>query len=105
MDRSLVFKPIGDAFKAIGGLFGLETDIPDDLDSTNRGALINTNSNIAPIPVIYGRKKIGGIRALPPTTAGPNNQYLYFTLVLCEGEIEAIDDIYIDDVLSTDNRF
>ncbi|WP_445779136.1 phage tail protein, partial [Shewanella sp.] len=32
-------------------------------------------------------------------TSGTNNTYLYLCLILCEGEVEEIGDIYIDDVL------
>ena len=81
------------------------TNLQDkDFTDKQQGYLLNKDSNIQPIPVIYGERKIGGTRVFV-STSGSTNQYLYVILVLCEGEIKAIDDIYIDDVISTDARF
>jgi hypothetical protein len=33
------------------------------------------------------------------------NEYLYIALALCEGEVEEIGDVYINDVLSTDSKY
>ncbi len=48
------------------------------------------------IPVVYGERKIGGTRVFVETS-GTDNEFLYIALVLCEGEIESVDKIYIDD--------
>ena len=37
-------------------------DTPGGFDAYNTGTMINKQSNTAHIPVVYGRKKIGGIR-------------------------------------------
>ena len=39
------------------------------------------------------------------SNSGGDNTYLYIILALCEGEIEAITDVYLDDILSTDNKW
>jgi hypothetical protein len=59
---------------------------------------------LAQIPVIYGERKIGGTRVFVETS-GTDNQYLYIALVLCEGEIDSIGSIYINDKLSTHQDF
>ncbi len=61
-----------------------------------RGVLINKQSNNAQIPVVYGRRKVGITRVFVESS-GTNNQYLYIAGVVCEGEIEEIEEIYIDD--------
>ena len=48
------------------------------------------------IPVVYGERKVGGTRVFVETS-GSDNEFLYIALVLCEGEIESVDKIYIDD--------
>lgn len=69
-----------------------------------QGMLINTASNVAPLPVVYGTRRVGGTRVFT-NTSGANNEYLHIIVALCEGEISAISNIYIDDVLSTDAKF
>ena len=58
--------------------------------------MLNKQSNDASIPVIYGERLIGGTRVFVETS-GTDNQYLYIALVLCEGEIEDITEIRVDD--------
>ena len=60
------------------------------------GVLVNKQSNNAQIPVIYGTRLVGGTRVFLETS-GTDNQYLYGALVLCEGEINAITKIYVED--------
>jgi hypothetical protein len=69
-----------------------------------QGILLNETSNIDPIPVVYGTRKVGGSRVLCETS-GSSNEYLHIVIALCEGEINAITNIYLDDVLSTDAKF
>lgn len=97
-----------------------------------RGVLVNKESNIEQIPVIYGERRVGGVRVFVSTdgtykevasvdkwhsdydpdtesyatiTDTPTNQYLYIALVLCEGEVESITDIYVDDLPITDSKY
>ena len=83
--------------------YALKPDI-EDIEADNDGALVNKQSNLAQIPVIYGERKIGGTRVFVETS-GTDNQYLYIALVLCEGEIDSIGSIYINDKLSTHQDF
>jgi hypothetical protein len=72
-------------------------DIPDfDTPEEERGVLINKQSNNAPIPVVYGRRQVGITRVFVESS-GTDNEYLYMAGVVCEGEIEEIEQIFIDD--------
>jgi hypothetical protein len=61
-----------------------------------RGVLINKQSNNAQIPVVYGRRKVGITRVFVESS-GSDNEYLYIAGVVCEGEIQEIEEIYLDD--------
>ena len=69
-----------------------------------QGMLINTSSNVAALPVIYGYRRVGGTRVLTQVS-GANNEYLHIIIALCEGEIDSVPNIYIDNVLTTDAKF
>jgi hypothetical protein len=69
-------------------------DFTQDAEAT--GVLVNKQSNNANIPVIYGTRLVGGVRTFLETS-GNDNQYLYGALVLCEGEINGITKIYVED--------
>ncbi len=66
--------------------------------------LLNTVSNNAPIPIIYGERRVGGTIVFKDTQTGSRKR-LYYALVLCEGGVESVTDIKIDDVPITDARF
>ena len=82
----------------------LSTDTEKDTSKKYEGTLLNKQSNNAQIPVVYGQRRVGGTRVFL-ASSGDDNLYLYVVLVLCEGEIEEIGDIYINDVISTDARY
>ncbi len=69
-----------------------------------QGILINSQSNVDPIPVIYGRRRVGGTRVFIEVS-GSSNEYLHLVLVLSEGPVTAIDNVYLDDVLSSEAKF
>lgn len=70
-----------------------------------KGVLVNKESNVEPIPVIYGTRRVGGTRVFVHTQGGDKNRFLYICLVLCEGEVDDVYDIKIDDYDLTDPRF
>ena len=93
---SKLFKPITDF---LGDMIGFLTGVDfDDIENQAPAVLVNKQSNVAALPVIYGRRKVGGVRVYIGT-GGNKNKYLYIALELCEGEIEAIESIYINDLL------
>ncbi len=72
------------------------------------GVLINKESNIEPIPVIYGERRVGGVRVFVSTrdaSGGDPNEFLYIALAMAEGEVESITDIHIDDNPITDSKY
>ena len=72
-------------------------EIPEfQQDTQAQGVLVNKQSNNANIPVVYGTRKVGGVRVFLETS-GTDNQYLYGALVMCEGEINAITSVIVDD--------
>ena len=78
--------------------WAIDEVLGESFENDNKGILLNKSSNNAPIPVVYGERKVGGIRSFVGTS-GTDNTHLWIVLTLAEGEIESIDDIYIDDVL------
>ena len=92
-------------FKAISWLIPTP-DIPDfgvgEFDDFERGILLNKQSNDAAIPVVYGERLIGGTRVFLETS-GTDNEFLYMALVMCEGEINSIQEIRVDDKVVTFN--
>ncbi len=91
---------------AIGWLFArsMKPDVPDfgtnDFEETERGILVNKQSNNACVPVIYGERLVGGTRVFVETS-GTDNTYLYVALVLSEGEVNSIEQIRVDDKVVT----
>lgn len=99
---SKLLKPITNL---IGEVLGFLTGTDFDDQQEASGVLVNKQSNIEPIPIIYGRRKVGGVRAFISTGGGKKNEYLYIALILSEGEIDAIEEIYINDTLHTDEKY
>ena len=81
-----------------------QPDFGDDPASAASGMLINKSANDAPIPVIYGSRRVGGTRVLMEIT-GTDNEYLHMVLAMSEGEIDSFENIYLNEVLSTDAKF
>tara|TARA_R110001606_G_scaffold350224_1_gene500324 strand:- start:797 stop:4195 length:3399 start_codon:yes stop_codon:yes gene_type:complete len=72
------------------------------------GVLVNKESNIEPIPVIYGERRVGGVRVFVSTkdvSGGDKNEFLYIALAMAEGEVESITNIHIDDEPITNAKF
>jgi hypothetical protein len=106
IEKKIVNPIINAVTGIVGEVVSWFVDIPEspDFAGQQEGFLVNKQSNVAPIPVVYGERKIGGTRVFV-ATSGSNNQYLYLVIVLCEGEIQSIGDVYINDVLSTDSKY
>ncbi len=71
-----------------------------EFDNFEKGILINKQSNDATIPVVYGERLLGGTRCFIETS-GTDNTHLYIALILCEGEINGITEIRVDDKVVT----
>ena len=101
--RKIIKAPIKIFTKFISWLIPTP-DIPDfgvgDFDQFEQGVLLNKQSNDAAIPVVYGERLIGGVRIFLQTS-GTDNEFLYMALVMCEGEINSIEEIRVDDKIVT----
>lgn len=96
---------------AIGGVFALSyvqakkaQRQAKKLAEQMAGVLINKESNIEAIPVVYGTRRIGGTRVYMSTSQDESHKWLYCAIVLCEGEVESITNIEIDDKPYTDDN-
>ena len=91
-----------------GGLSGLvtnnEQDQVDQLTQQQASALVNKASNNAPLPVIYGFRKVGGTRVFMETS-GTDNEFLHVVIAMSEGEINSFDNVYLNNIISSDSRF
>jgi hypothetical protein len=78
-------------------------DVPtagfNQAEQQNQGVLVNKAGTNNSIPVIYGRRRVGGTRVFV-STEGENNKYLHIVLAVSEGEIAGYDEIYCDDFLA-----
>lgn len=99
-----------DVADSIGGtLEDVTTFIKDsflgkDEEPEKNPILGNARSNVAPLPVIYGTRRVGGALVYV-AAAGDTNQYLHLVLALGEGPISAVTAVYLDDVDINDARF
>lgn len=94
---------------ALGSLFSSgssqqQQQQQQDIAYAERGLLLNTASTDDALPVIYGSRRIGGVRCLAEVS-GSNNAYLNLVIAHCEGPVSAINTVYIDGVPSDDAKF
>jgi hypothetical protein len=106
--KKIVEFPIKVVSKALSWIMP-QPEIPEfgetDFDSFEQGILLNKQSNDANIPVVYGERLLGGVRVFLETS-GTDNEFLYMALILCEGEINSIEQIRVDDkVVTFDGAF
>ena len=79
--------------------------IQKKLDRESKGVEANIESNIKAIPVVYGERRVGGVRVFIDTSKDINNKYLYMVMAMAEGEVEDIHSIEIDGVSIDDDKF
>lgn len=106
------------AGKAVGGMigsmigsslsqavFGKKPELPDySTPLQERGFLVNTQNAVAAINIIYGLRRVGGNHVFFEAS-GTDNEYLHLVTVLGEGEINSVENIYLNDVLTTDSKY
>lgn len=97
---------VTDVFKAAVDIVASPFKMPDmgtgdgtsgQVNNQILGPLLNKDSGVGNIPIIYGERRVGGHRVFVSTN-GSTNQYLYVALALCEGQVEGINKIFIDDI-------
>jgi len=106
--NALILSAVGAAVSAGASLLGKKKG-PDSSSLAARGSGINDNTmgTVQDVPVVYGRSKVGGIRVPITTRVSGNgeNSYLYMIYILCEGPIDAIEEILIDNEPVTASKF
>jgi len=78
------------------------TPRPSISGASVQGTLVNTREADAPHDYVYGTVRKGGVITYVEAT-GANNKFLHIILTLAGHEVQAIDDIYIDDQIATIN--
>jgi hypothetical protein len=109
---------IGKVFKFVGSLvegvvkiftspFGIDMTIPEvsaQQDEQIQGVLLNKDSGITNVPIVYGTRMVGGARVFVSTN-GSGNEYLYVAYVLSEGQCDSYTQLLIDDIVVTPSSF
>jgi len=74
-------------------IFGAPPDSPDPEDTSYQQRIKNDDA----VRIVYGERMIAG--NLVYMNVSSDNRYLYAVISLCEGPIDSIQDVYIDDEL------
>lgn len=85
---------------AVGAIFGSGKKKAASGAARVRSVMVNKNSSSEPIPVVYGRRRIGGTRVFVGTSNGSGSSgtnTLNMALVLCEGQMGDLKKIYFND--------
>jgi len=81
------------AYDTLKDSFIPDIDFPKDVET---GIYVNLAGGDVKLPVVYGRRKLGGIRVFAGSS-GSTNEYLHIVLSVCEGEIDGFENIYLND--------
>ena len=104
-----VSKVVSGIVSAVTSPFGMNIDVPDydigqDQSQAIQGVLLNKDSAISHIPIVYGERQVGGTRVFVSTN-GTDNKYLYVAFVMSEGQINAFTKLFVDDNEVTLNSY
>ena len=94
---------LGSIVKIFTSPFGLDMSVPDVAASSDQqiqGVLLNKDSGITNIPVVYGTRLVGGARVFVATKSA-DNQYLYVAYALSEGQCNGYTQLLVDDIAVT----
>jgi len=90
---------VTDALDIVLSPFGLNFDQPElnqNQQAQIQGVLINKDSAISRVPVVYGTRRVGGSRVFVSTN-GTDNKYLYVALIVSEGQVDGYTKFFIDE--------
>ena len=89
---------VGDVIGFVLNPFGIfdTPDVPDPGQQA-QGVQVTKNGTNVPLPVVYGYRRVGGIQIFAESN-GSSNKYLYVVYALCEGEIQGVNRIIVNDV-------
>jgi hypothetical protein len=90
-----------------GGTGTAQSPTSSTQSSSSSGQMINSTSNVEPIPIVYGRTRVGGNRVYIESSDGVGDingeQYLNMVFSICEGEMGNPYQMYFDDILVWDS--
>ena len=103
---------IGVATVVVGAYAGsqllgaMNQDFPDDMSAQARSALANQQGSTNPLPVIYGKRRVGGTPIFYHVS-GANNEFLHVVYAIAEGEIQGVSQVYLnnDEVNTTPDLY
>lgn len=89
---------VGDVIGFVLNPFGIfdTPDVPDPGQQA-QGVQVTKNGTNVPLPIVYGYRRVGGIQIFAESN-GSSNKYLYVVYALCEGEIQGVNRIIVNDV-------
>lgn len=94
---------VGVGLTALTG--GFKKPVVASIDTKAREIKANITSNVAPIPVIYGKARVGGSVIYLATKNRDAGNFLYMDVCIAEGEISGVTKTYIDGVDSESSKF
>ena len=92
---------IGVATVVVGAYAGsqllgaMSMDFPDDMSAQARSALANQQGSTNPLPVIYGKRRVGGTPIFYHVS-GADNEFLHVVYAIAEGEIQGVSQVYLN---------
>lgn len=88
---------VGDVIGFVINPFGaFDTPQVNDPGAAAQGVTITKTGTNNPIPIVYGHRQVGGNIVFVETN-GTSNKYLYVVYAICEGEVEGVNRIFVDD--------
>lgn len=90
------------------GLFSKVLDWLAPKPPGKQGIKIERQGSDQTVPVVYGLHEIGGIKVHKYVSDTPNeawNDLLHLIVVFCEGEVDAIEEIFFDGISENDEKF
>ena len=76
-------------------LGAMNMDFPDDMSAQAQSALSNQQGATQPLPVIYGKRRVGATPIFYHVS-GEENEFLHIVYAICEGEIQGVNQIYFN---------
>jgi hypothetical protein len=77
-------------------------------DVKQDGLLVSKRGTNQFIPVIYGEQRASGITVFKRSSdisGGPWNDYLHYVIVICEGEVEELGEVYFNNISQYDSQW
>src|SRR5210317_1218380 len=89
---------VGDVIGFVLNPFGIfDAPTTPDPGQEAQGVVVTKQGTNIPLPVVYGYRRVGGSTIFAESN-GSSNKYLYVIYALCEGEIQGVNRILVNDV-------